>query len=200
MRATRFALLLAAGLPVSAGASALDPGASAPAPTVVAPPVAPKVPPPACQAPEYRQFDFWLGAWDVFGPKGKQVGSSRIESVLGGCVIAEFWTSASGPVGDGRSHNLYNAQTKRWEQFWVDASGSRLVLSGGLRRGAMVLEGEQSVADPKTGVRQRERITWTPNADASVRQLWESSGDGGKTWTVAFDGTYRRADAGVSAP
>jgi hypothetical protein len=23
-----------------------------------------------------------------------------------------------------------------------------------------------------------------------VRQVWESSTDGGKTWTVAFDGTY----------
>jgi len=23
-----------------------------------------------------------------------------------------------------------------------------------------------------------------------VRQLWESSGDAGATWTVAFDGTY----------
>jgi hypothetical protein len=24
-----------------------------------------------------------------------------------------------------------------------------------------------------------------------VRQLWESSGDDGQTWTVAFDGSYR---------
>jgi hypothetical protein len=23
-----------------------------------------------------------------------------------------------------------------------------------------------------------------------VRQLWESSSDGGRTWTVAFDGIY----------
>jgi hypothetical protein len=26
-----------------------------------------------------------------------------------------------------------------------------------------------------------------------VRQLWETSTDDGKTWTVAFDGIYRRA-------
>jgi hypothetical protein len=37
-----------------------------------------------------------------------------------------------------------------------------------------------------------QRITWTKNADATLRQLWESSTDGGKTWTVAFDGLYRK--------
>ena len=36
------------------------------------------------------------------------------------------------------------------------------------------------------------RITWTPNKDGTVRQLWEASTDQGKTWQVAFDGLYRR--------
>jgi hypothetical protein len=42
------------------------------------------------------------------------------------------------------------------------------------------------------GVQQMERITWTPNADGTVRQHWEQSADGGKTWETAFDGLYRR--------
>ena len=33
-------------------------------------------------------------------------------------------------------------------------------------------------------------ITWSLEPDASVRQVWESSTDGGTTWTVAFDGRY----------
>ena len=37
---------------------------------------------------------------------------------------------------------------------------------------------------------EQQRITWTPAADRSVRQLWESSTDRGKTWTVLFDGRY----------
>ena len=42
-------------------------------------------PPPACTAPEHRQFDFWVGNWDVFDPKsGKQVGESLIEKVYHG--------------------------------------------------------------------------------------------------------------------
>src|SRR5690349_14625624 len=28
-----------------------------------------------CAAPESRQFDFWIGDWDVFGPAGKLVGT-----------------------------------------------------------------------------------------------------------------------------
>lgn len=150
-------------------------------------------PPPACTAAEYRQFDFWLGEWEVFGKAGKPVGRSRIEAVLGGCALAEHWSSGSGPANDGTSLNLYNAQTGHWEQFWVDAQGGRLSLSGGLAGAAMQLAGVQSKPDPATGIAQRERITWTPNPDGSVRQLWESSKDEGKTWTVAFDGLYRRA-------
>ena len=41
-----------------------------------------------------------------------------------------------------------------------------------------------------------QRITWSKNADATVRQVWESSTDGGKTWTVAFDGKYVKASTG----
>lgn len=160
----------------------------------------PKTPPKRpvpCSAAEHRQFDFWLGEWQVFDPSGKQVGQSRIEAILNGCVLAEHWTSGGNPpgAGDGRSFNLYNAQTGQWEQFWVDAQGGRLVLNGNFAAGSMVLSGQQPKADPKTGFAQRERITWTPNADGSVRQLWESSMDDGKTWTIAFDGQYRRKAA-----
>lgn len=157
----------------------------------------PKTPPTRpvpCSAAEHRQFDFWLGEWQVFDPAGKSVGQSRIESVLNGCVLAEHWTSGGNPpgAGDGKSFNLYNAQTGQWEQFWVDAQGTRLVLNGNFAAGSMVLSGQQPKPDAKTGIAQRERITWTPNADGSVRQLWESSVDDGKTWTIAFDGQYRR--------
>ena len=36
-------------------------------------------------------------------------------------------------------------------------------------------------------------ITWTPNADGSVRQHWRTTKDGGKTWETAFDGKYVRS-------
>jgi hypothetical protein len=150
----------------------------------------PPAPPPACTAPEHRQFDFWLGQWTVVAG-GKHAGDSRIESILDGCVLLENWTGASGSVG--KSFNTYNRQTGQWEQFWVDNQGTRLFLRGGFSNGHMVLTGQQDQPDAKTGKTQRERITWTPNADGSVRQLWETSTDDGKTWAVSFDGLYTRA-------
>jgi hypothetical protein len=145
-----------------------------------------------CASPSARAFDFWLGDWDVTRPDGAPAGRSHVEAILDGCVVFEHWTSATPPYA-GKSLNVFNRATGRWEQFWVDNAGARLHLAGGFADGRMVLAGEPDRPDPKTGVVPRERITWTPNADGSVRQLWESSSDGGRSWTVAFDGLYLRA-------
>ena len=147
-----------------------------------------------CDNAQNREFDFWLGRWEVTNAAGTLAGHSRIESILGGCVLLENWDSPSGV--SGKSFNLFNATTGQWEQFWVDNSGSRLHLVGGLHEGSMVLEGAQEKADATTGVVQRERITWTPHADGSVRQHWETSVDEGKTWKTGFDGLYRRPAGG----
>ena len=41
-----------------------------------------------CSTPEARQFDFWLGEWDVSWGDG-QHSTNRVEATLGGCVIQE---------------------------------------------------------------------------------------------------------------
>lgn len=156
---------------------ALTPAAPALAQTAAAP--AP------CQTPEYRQFDFWIGQWDVFNPAGKLVGHSRIEPFAGGCALLENWSSMN-PGGDGKSINSYDATDKRWHQTWADASGARLLIDGGLVDGSMVLS---------AGTTTIQRITWTPLAGGAVRQHWEVSNDGGKTWTTSFDGKYVKHEA-----
>jgi hypothetical protein len=147
-----------------------------------------------CESAQNRQFDFWLGQWEVTNPAGQLAGRSRIEAILDGCVLLENWDSPSGV--SGKSFNIFNAATGHWEQFWVDNSGSRLHLSGGMHEGNMVLQGVQDKAGASTGVAQRERITWTPNADGSVRQHWETSSDDGKSWKTSFDGLYRHPAGG----
>ena len=144
--------------------------------------------PPACVAPEYRQFDFWVGEWDVQTPDGKLAGTNRIERILGGCVLQESWKGARGMTG--HSFNTYDPGDRMWHQTWVDDRGTLLLLAGEFRDGAMVLNG--ATAARGTSKAALHRITWTPNADGTVRQLWESSEDGGKSWAVAFDGSYRR--------
>jgi hypothetical protein len=55
----------------------------------------------------------------------------------------------------------------------------------------MVMTGE-APSSKKPGVTALQRVTWTPSSDGTVRQLWESSEDGGTTWTTVFDGRYSR--------
>lgn len=149
-----------------------------------------QTPPPPTLPPEARKFDFWLGEWTVTNPAGKIAGNSRIESVAGGAALLENWSGAGGY--SGRSLNAWNAAKKQWQQYWVGSDGNVLELTGGLVEGRMVLSAEHEVR----GQRQTERITWTPNADGTVRQHWEKSVDGGKTWTTAFDGLYRKKAPG----
>jgi len=139
-----------------------------------------------CDASEHRQFDFWLGEWEVRTPDGKLAGTNRIEREYGGCVLHERYDTGRGYSGE--SLNVYDAPRKAWHQTWVDTSGTLLLLEGGLRDGRMVLEGQTVGADAQT---TRHRITWTPNPDGSVRQFWESTDARGQ-WTTAFDGLYKR--------
>ena len=145
--------------------------------------------PQACTAGEHRQFDFWLGRWTVHGgPDGKTLqGSSRIERSDNGCWITEHWHSARG--SDGTSLNAWDAQYGVWRQFWTGADGVVLRLEGGLRDGAMDMRGELPKAGGGT---QLQRIRWTPQADGSVTQQWETSDDAGRSWQVSFLGVYRR--------
>ena len=138
--------------------------------------------PPACQSAEHRQFDFWLGEWEVFLPNGKKAGDSRIEAIAAGCALLENWSGNGG--FSGKSLNSYDSEDKRWHQSWVDSSGSRLELAGSYADKRMVLSSGSGAA--------MQRIAWSLNDDGSVRQLWESSSDEGKTWTVQFDGRYVR--------
>jgi len=144
---------------------------------------------PGCAAPEYHQFDFWIGDWTVTDPHGNAAGTNRIERILDGCVLQEHWLGAKG--GGGTSLNMWDATDGRWHQVWMDVSGGMLQLRGKLEGSSMVMSGEHPTRGGAGGVTV-ERITWTPLAGGNVRQLWESSGDGGATWTTQFDGTYVR--------
>ena len=141
-----------------------------------------------CSAAVYREFDFWVGTWTVTA-QGKPAGTNRIEVDLNGCVLVEHWTAASG--GRGTSLNFYDRASKAWHQSWMDQSGGALRLKGALTNGRMVLQ-----SDPHPGSdggSAIQRVTWTPEPDGTVRQLWESTSDAGKTWTTVFDGRYTRA-------
>lgn len=144
-------------------------------------PTGAQTPPPRCAGPAYHAFDFWVGDWSVHGADGTLLGHNTVTAFAGGCGLLEHWRGARG--GEGMSVNAYDAANDRWTQRWVGAGGV-LWLTGGPVDGAMVMADDAN------------RITWTPQADGSVRQLWEATQDGGATWQVVFDGCYRKRDGG----
>lgn len=141
---------------------------------------------PACAAPEFRQFDFWVGRWEVRDANGRVLGTNTIDLVNRGCGLREQWSGASGFVGT--SLNTYDAGRKQWHQTWIDVGGTLLLLNGRFLGGAMTMSGETVAPD---GKRTMNRIVWRPVPEpGSLRQTWEQSADGGRTWSTAFDGVY----------
>lgn len=144
-------------------------------------------PPRDCASAEHRQFDFWIGEWDVQDGSGKTAGHNRITSIHGGCALREEWRGASGFTGS--SLNVYDRERRRWHQTWVDSSGGLLQLEGTYAGGAMTLSGMAAEAGAPEK-RTLQRIRWTREPDGRVRQLWEASENHGKDWKVVFDGWY----------
>ena len=139
--------------------------------------------PKPCSSEEARQFDFWIGKWDVHAD-GKLAGKSSIESILNGCTIYEQYDGVSGY--SGKSFNVYDVRSGKWRQFWIDKTELLLQLEGGYADGKMVLSGSSLLQ----GEEALNRITWSGNSDGSVRQHWETSKDGGESWETAFNGRY----------
>jgi hypothetical protein len=143
-----------------------------------------------CKDPAYRQFDFWLGDWEVRNPGDEIVGHNRIRRTAGGCGLREQWRGRSGLVGT--SVNTWSVERGVWHQTWIDSAGTLLLLEGGLRDDAMVLEGTTVDHEQPGGV-AHHRISWSVvGGDPDrVRQHWQTSADG-VTWETAFDGRYFR--------
>lgn len=139
-----------------------------------------------CQSAELnRQFDFWVGEWDVQTPQGQHAGSSTVQNILGGCVILENWT---GLGSQGKSFNAYNQALKKWQQYWVDDTGTTTLYTGEVVGNQMRYVADAGLQNGQ----QAHRMTFTKLDDGRVRQLGETSSDGGKTWTMAYDLIYVR--------
>jgi tetratricopeptide (TPR) repeat protein len=136
--------------------------------------------------PKNRQFDFWVGNWNVY-VNGKKVAESHIQNLLEGCLILENYHTLSGGFA-GKSMNYYNSKTGKWEQIWTDVNGQISRYEGELEDGEMHFLGTNISKDGNTN---NVRMVFTPNPDGTVRQLFESSSDSGKTWNVSFDGIYK---------
>ncbi|HEY6307335.1 MAG TPA: hypothetical protein VI488_12850 [Candidatus Angelobacter sp.] len=142
--------------------------------------------PSPCVAPEYRQFDFWIGDWDAFeADGGAKVARTRVDSILDSCVLLEIYEGTDGHKGE--SLTIYDVTRKSWHQTWVTNLGQLLVIEGKMQGGEMVLRG----VDHGTGGEERlVQGTWKPE-NGGVREVAVVSTDGGKVWKPWFDLVFR---------
>lgn len=161
--------------------------------------------PPPCAGEGYDQFDFWVGEWDVYpniivDPKKDAqiplIAHSRIEKLYGGCAVRENWMPLSGTGGG--SLNSYEVSTKKWRQTWIGSQPGRVEFDGGFTGGKMVLTGFWAGVNGP-GQDALIRMSYTAQADGSVRQHGEQSIDHGLTWSTNFDFIYKKRNAPIPA-
>ncbi len=145
---------------------------------------------PCQHQPEFRDFDFWIGEWDVAIASGAHAGRNVIKAIEKGCVLLEQWTSASGV--SGMSINYLDKVTDEWVQIWNAEGGSQINIRGGMTDEGMRLVGQ--IHYIVAGTTAPFRGLWTPMPDGRVRQFFEQSNDGGETWVPWFEGFYSRTN------
>ena len=147
---------------------------------------------PPCSQKEAKQFDFWIGTWDLewTDAQGKpQKGTNTIRKILNDCVIEENFNGGGSPAYLGKSHSMFDAQSGKWKQTWVDNAGAYLDFTGELADGKMILQREFI---SEAGKKIMQRMTFYNIQKDSLEWVWESSQDEGKTWKVNWKLNYKR--------
>ena len=135
-----------------------------------------RVPASSCTEAEHRQFDFWIGEWDV------NTVPSSITREASGCAIYEDYQA---PLR-GLSISVYDPRNRTWNQTYVTSNGGLLLLTGTFADGKMVLF--ERAPDGSL----RSRWTWERIDANTVTQRAERTPDNGQSWLPQFLGTYRR--------
>lgn len=166
---------------------------------------------PACDRPEAREFDFWIGEWDVHNRHRAQgsdttwyetgTASDRVYAAVGGCAIVEHWYGKlSFDEIVGFSMRTFDPATEQWTLILLWPGRNRPVfgtLEGGFRhhRGefftqAADAEGQPVLSRFTFSDIQRDALRW----DAAV------SHDSGLTWRDTWIMEFTRRDSAAGVP
>ena len=163
----------------------------------------------ACQG-EYRDFDFWIGEWDVLNRnRGAEdtrwfdtgTATARIYPVAAGCGIVEHWRGhAFGDFLVGFSVRSFNPQRGRWDLvlLWPNAGNPRFgELNGGFRHNRGEFYSRSLNAERDTTLTRFTFSDITPN---SLRWQEGSSNDNGRTWTSNWIMEFSRREPLYQGP
>jgi len=140
-----------------------------------------------CTSKEYRQFDFWIGNWDVYDTLGNKIGENNILSLQNDCLIQENWQSKN---ETGTSYNFYDKTDQMWNQVWVDNTGFVIKLKGKYSNNKMVMRSEK--VNGKSGKPYYNELNWLENKDGTILQTWFAVDKNGNKLRLIFKGIYKR--------
>jgi hypothetical protein len=149
-----------------------------------------------CIDPEFGEFDFWLGEWDLTWPAeqtGGRLGetgngTNHVERLFGRCGIEESFSTDDGGF-QGHSVSVFDPAARLWRQTWVDSSGGYLLFTGRNANDRMELRTAPTERDGHTVV---NRMVFRDIADNSLRWDWQRTQDDGETWADLWNITYSR--------
>ncbi len=144
--------------------------------------------PPPCSSAEFNQFDFWLGNWKLTYNDTVHA-TNTITKDLDGCVIYEHFKDPSSKM-NGNSWSMYNTQTKKWQQTWVDNQGGYITLTGVFENNIMALYTEAKL-DSK-GIKRQYRMLYNNITKNSFDWNWDTTVDEGKTWQSSWKIHYEK--------
>ena len=138
-----------------------------------------------CDAPEFHQLDFWIGDWDVYDAgDSKPSAHVTVDSILSGCALHERYEDDSNHHGE--SFSAYDPARKQWRQSWYTDRAKGLELLGAKNGDRIVLTATDYASTPQAMV----RAFWRQDGQ-NVQEKAETSTDGGKTWKLWFDLSFR---------
>ncbi|MGI9608678.1 MAG: DUF1579 family protein [Acidimicrobiia bacterium] len=150
-----------------------------------------------CADPGFLEFDFWLGEWELSWPAeqtggesgDRSGGSNVIDRLFGTCVVRESFATADDSYR-GRSLSVYDLESGTWRQTWVDSSGGYLLFAGAWDGQTMELRTDEVIREDVPTI---SRMVFRDIEADSLAWDWQSSIDGGQSWSDVWTISYRRA-------
>ncbi len=142
---------------------------------------------PQCAAAPFRQFDFVVGRYELFGDNGQKAADEHVASEMHGCVIHEYSSAVNGDLSE--SYTFYDPAERAWFQYAV---GLHLIfrVKGGIKNGALVLEGTSTHI--RTADAHPFRIVWTPQSDGNISEQLFEQDPSTHQWRTTFSGRLVR--------
>lgn len=153
-----------------------------------------------CADKNFKEFDFWLGEWEIKQKILKADGTwfeskaeTKVSKILDGCAVQEnwegevffFWEGMNQPEKiKALSVRFFDAKTQKWTINWMDTRSPKFsVFEGDFNYG----KGElfRSLKD-ENGSETVLRITFSDIKADSVHWDLAFSKDGGKTFTMLW--------------